>query len=351
MPLRSFAPRCLLIGLLALLATLPCTAADKVSDPRAYVQGLVAANDLDQPSFKPWKLRVSYTLHDALGKQVVSQGTVEETWAGLNQTHIVIDSPSYHTADAPKTANREAKLVEELLQTIVHPITALPVNGDVTVHADTRKFGITLDCQQIDNRIATTPSQTRVFPFATFCDDPRTHAPRVVMYGAETVLRNGLGLFRGVYVGLDVSIGYNGKDIISGHVESLRGVDLAAEAAATPAVPGAGPASVTPAFAPETGQHLEKGVAAGMIAHKEQPIYPEEAKIGHISGTVVVAAIIGKDGSIASLDVMASPDPSLSKAALKAVQSWKYRPYLLHGQPVEVDTIITVNFNMTGSML
>jgi protein TonB len=73
------------------------------------------------------------------------------------------------------------------------------------------------------------------------------------------------------------------------------------------------------------------------------PIYPAEARAKGIQGKVKLHAIIGKDGSVSQLEVI-SGKPILSKAAMDAVRQWRYRPTLLNGEAVEVDTTIDVNF-------
>jgi TonB family protein len=78
-----------------------------------------------------------------------------------------------------------------------------------------------------------------------------------------------------------------------------------------------------------------------------QPIYPLEAKKAGVQGAVVLAAVIGVDGSVQSLKTLHSPSPLLSDAAMDAVKQWKYQPYVLKGTPVEVDTTITVNFTLS----
>jgi protein TonB len=80
---------------------------------------------------------------------------------------------------------------------------------------------------------------------------------------------------------------------------------------------------------------------------KTTPVYPPIAKAAHVGGTVVLHAIIAKDGTIQSLSAVSGPD-MLKGAALDAVRQWKYKPYLLNGDPTEVDTTITVNFNLNG---
>lgn len=77
------------------------------------------------------------------------------------------------------------------------------------------------------------------------------------------------------------------------------------------------------------------------------PIYPEAAKFSRIAGHVVMSAIIAKDGTVRSVHVTEG-DSRLRAAAVEAVYRWRYRPYIVDGQPVEVATTITVDFNLNG---
>jgi len=80
-----------------------------------------------------------------------------------------------------------------------------------------------------------------------------------------------------------------------------------------------------------------------MLVHRVQPDYPEIARAMHLSGTVRLRALISTDGRVRELTVL-SGNPILARAAVAAVSEWRYRPTLLSGQPVEVETLITVNF-------
>jgi periplasmic protein TonB len=86
-------------------------------------------------------------------------------------------------------------------------------------------------------------------------------------------------------------------------------------------------------------------VQAALLVNKVQPVYPPLARQTRISGTVRLHAIIGKDGGVQQLEVI-SGHPLLVRAALDAVQQWRYRPTLLNGEPVEVDTTIDVIFSL-----
>ncbi|HUO34044.1 MAG TPA: energy transducer TonB [Candidatus Acidoferrum sp.] len=88
-------------------------------------------------------------------------------------------------------------------------------------------------------------------------------------------------------------------------------------------------------------------VQAASLVRQVMPIYPPIARTAHIQGTVVLHAIIAKDGSIEELQYVSGP-PLLMRSAMDAVRQWRYRPTLLNGEPVEVDTTISVVFTMGG---
>src|SRR6202034_2765713 len=82
--------------------------------------------------------------------------------------------------------------------------------------------------------------------------------------------------------------------------------------------------------------NISAGVAVGNLIQKTQPVYPPIAKAARVSGTVVLQATISKTGTIENLRVISGP-AMLQEAAMDAVKSWRYRPYLLNSDPVEVE--------------
>jgi protein TonB len=93
--------------------------------------------------------------------------------------------------------------------------------------------------------------------------------------------------------------------------------------------------------------NISAGVAVGMLIQKTQPVYPPIAKAARVSGTVVLQATISKSGQIEGLHVISGP-AMLQQAALDAVRSWRYKPYLLNNEPVEVETTVNVIFTLGG---
>ena len=102
-----------------------------------------------------------------------------------------------------------------------------------------------------------------------------------------------------------------------------------------------------PKLEPVKRIRVSQGVTRGMVIRKLEPAYPEIALGARITGVVLLKAIIGKDGDIKELQVV-SGHPMLIPAALDAVKQWRYRPYLLNGEPVEVETNITVTFQIAS---
>jgi protein TonB len=88
-------------------------------------------------------------------------------------------------------------------------------------------------------------------------------------------------------------------------------------------------------------------VAQANLIRQVTPVYPPIAKTAHISGTVLLHAIIGKDGTVQDLQYISGP-PLLMKSAMDAVRQWRYKPTLLNGEPVDVDTTISVVFTLGG---
>jgi TonB family protein len=105
------------------------------------------------------------------------------------------------------------------------------------------------------------------------------------------------------------------------------------------------PATMPRVAAPQRVR-VSAGVSTGLLMKKVNPEYPAEARRGRIQGTVLMHAIISKTGDITTLELV-SGHPMLAPAALEAVKQWKYKPYLLNGQAVEVDTEIQVNFTLS----
>lgn len=110
------------------------------------------------------------------------------------------------------------------------------------------------------------------------------------------------------------------------------------------AIVSAAPATM-PRIAVPPGVRISSGVAQKLIVRKVNPTYPREAREQGIQGTVLLQVKINKEGNVYNIELI-SGDPILAPAAFKAVQQWKYKPYLLNGIPTEVSTQVQINFTL-----
>jgi protein TonB len=100
-----------------------------------------------------------------------------------------------------------------------------------------------------------------------------------------------------------------------------------------------------PSPSPRKALNVSSGVMAGRLLVPIQPVYPSIARAAHLSGIVVVEAIISKAGMIESLRVVSGSE-MLRAAAIDAIRAARYQPFRLNGEPTEVQTTITVNFTL-----
>src|SRR5580704_3206417 len=107
---------------------------------------------------------------------------------------------------------------------------------------------------------------------------------------------------------------------------------------------GSGP---PPPPKPKGPQRIGGNVMMAMLIRQPMPVYPQIARPAHISGTVILHAIIGADGTVQNLEYISGP-PLLMHAAMDAVRQWRYKPTMLNGEPTAVDTTVSVVFTLGG---
>ncbi|MFL6305334.1 MAG: TonB family protein [Candidatus Sulfotelmatobacter sp.] len=134
--------------------------------------------------------------------------------------------------------------------------------------------------------------------------------------------------------------------------KALKGADAPAPSMIGMATPDATapPANLVPSASPSlrptlSTLHVSQGVSTGLLIKKVAPSYPSNALRMRVEGDVDLVATISKEGNISSIKVT-SGDPQLTKAAVDAVKQWKYKPYLLNGEPVEIQTQVTIKFKL-----
>jgi TonB family protein len=223
-----------------------------------------------------------------------------------------------------------------VVQEVVHPMPSEKDIGDSKPDLRRETIGkVPMDCimlaQEIKN-VAYAP--LGLFP--TYCFDRDKDSLRVSYdFGSQIIARNKLGTFQQRTVAVELVTLQNSITAITAHVDALQSAALE-------------DSGFVPSSDLEAVKRDQVSVAPGVMAGQKtggvNPHYPETSRRNRVAGPVILRARIGTDGHIHSLRVISTPAADLAIASLDAVRQWTYKPYLLNGEPVDVDTQITVNF-------
>lgn len=315
-------------------------------NPAALLALAARHNGLTGPHLKPWYIKATYQLYNTKGKPT-QKGTFEEWWDAPNKYKITFNRTNYHmqlVVNAKGTfisGNGATPYPEYLVRRIfVHPVSAKPPANVMKLHLNMEKFGkVHLDCiEEIPKGLRPTGFHTLTLAFPTYCVEPSIPMLRIYgSYGQSLTQFTGIGSLEGRYVPIRAVVFDSGRKYLTVHL--LKG-EIAAKW--PPSVFTAPPGAVSLPSAPSHLLHLTaKEIASSRISGKN-PIYPESAKENHQQGTVLLSVLIGEDGRIRSLIVTSAPAMSLADSALAAVKTWRYKPHLLNGHAVNVETSIHV---------
>ena len=303
-------------------------------------------NGLTSPEMKPWHLKASYATFDSQGN-IEAEGTIDEWWAqkhkarisfhsgGDTQTTYYTDAGSYQSGEV---ANHLGA-AEVARQDIVEPLPSpefLQTESFSVPPRDPR--GSKLLC--VVTKESTSDQRLPSSTGATYCFDSDKPILRLIAgaNGWEQTVRNKFVTYQGKYLPTDVKVAHGTRTSVTMHLDSLETIKTVDEATFTP-----------PADAVRQPQRvlISSGTATGMLATQVKPVYPPIAKAAHVQGEVVLDAAIGSNGHVQSLRVVSGP-PMLLQAATDTVEQWTYRPYILNGEQVEVETTVNVIFHLGG---
>ena len=303
-------------------------------------QAILDANSLQGEGKRPFHLRMSFAIFDLQGAPA-EQGTAEYWWAGPGSTLLQAATPSLGTVHSTAfgdakdaVAARSLFLIGELLAAVHSPGADLELVGSQLASESRKVNSVKLQCMHTAGTVRYADQSSDV------CADT-SGTIRLITYFDAQITRNRSALFGDERTALDITIAFGGRKSITGHVEQLQSIDPKNSPFALEKRPASAEQN------PFTGG--ARGVIAGTKISGPRPRYPETARERRISGRVVLLAEISKEGTIAHLWPLASPDPLLTQAAMDAASQWVYRPWLLNGEPTVAYTTIASDFNLTMS--
>ncbi len=303
-------------------------------------------NSIDDPQLKPWHLKLSFQLFDAKGKPA-EQGAIEEWWAASSLHKTVYTSPSFTSTEIQtkdgfyriKGSPSAPSLLELVLKQVMHPMPSKQEIDESKPDLRTETFAkIPMDCIMLAQEIKTVPyPPLGLFP--TYCFDHGKDSLRISYdFGSQLIARNKMGEFQGRQVVIDQTASLDSVTAITAHVEMLSSMPLNDSIFVT---------SEDLEKVDPNPVRVASGVVQGLRLSNVAPVYPAQSKANHTTGSVILHARLGRDGRIHGLKIVSTPDADLAIASLSAVRQWTYKSFLLNGKPVEIETQITVNFNMS----
>jgi Gram-negative bacterial TonB protein C-terminal len=328
----------------ACFVVLVSAAGAQVESPASRLEAASALTSLEGVDQPAWHLKLNVMVFDSEGKNP-SEGAIEVwhrnsdersvyTFADASRTTLKHDGKTFVSATGPSIPFE----AEQILTQIVHPgPEPVDVSGAVP---ELRKFKfgkVELSCVMLTQPIRGAGS-VPLWLFPTYCIDANGLIRFTYNFGGQAATLNLVGIFLQRHVATEADIRQGEVNVASAKVVTL--------ATYTPKPNEFVPATDMVEVGPTA--RVPASVISGHRIGFVEPVYPDAAKIRHASGTVLLHAIIGRDGHIRLLRPTNAADADFVISAIAAVQRWTYRPYLLNGEPTEVDTTITVNFVLNG---
>ncbi|HEY2858880.1 MAG TPA: energy transducer TonB [Terracidiphilus sp.] len=296
------------------------------SDPKELLLLAAKSNNLTTDDLKPWHVKATFAAFDDQGKPT-DQGTYEEFWAAPNKFKRTYSTSSFTRSEFGsnqgllRAGSGDLNLNLVLAaQELTKPLPDENLEAGSYSVKETQVGAATFNCVHHD------PGGPN------YCLGTQQAILRVSVIGPDQIVRNRVLAFQNHFVPGDLKIIRSGQTLLTFHVDSIESLPTVDDADFAPS-----------ADAVHVPVNISGAVAQGMILYAQAPKYPPVAKANHVTGTVVLQGIIGKDGHVKNLKVV-SGHADLQMAAIDAVRFWRYKPYLLNGEPVEVMTTINVVF-------
>ncbi len=313
------------------------------TDPKELLELGRKVNGLTGPDVQPWHLKATFEIFDDDSKSK-DKGTFEEWWVSDKQYKRSYQSADFSQVEwgtengtlrsgNPKWPNGPVAVIRRQF------IQPLPAEAEMSYSqpepSERIVSGTKLRCVAMISRVPP-PANAPPPVVPSYCFTVEKPVLRTASTFSQIVF-NRILLFNGRYVGGDIDVTMRGKEYLKLHLDLLESLKQTSVDFQPP------PDAIAP---PPRRISVSGGVAAGNIVTKVQPDYPAGALANRIQGTVVLQALISKTGHITELHVLSGPT-ELQGVAIDAVRQWIYKPYLLNGDPVEVQTTINVVFSLS----
>jgi TonB family protein len=325
-----------------LTASAPASIFSMPADPAAILDVASRVNGLSGDKISPWHIKATYQKFNPSGK-LLSPGIYEEFWfsdksykraftsATFAQTDYATERGIYRSGsqDWPGRSETEVRMY----------LTA-PIPATLDLH----HFQLKMESLSVGTGhlqcVTLISNKDKVYPDrSSYCFEQSRPMLRLAVSpeGLTQNLYDGVVEFQRHFVARDIRVTYRNQPVLIIHVDEIGGLSESGRAEVTPS---------PDATALLTGHIVvPEGTMSPLVS--AFPVYPDNAKRMHVEGAVIIRIILGKDGVVTSADAISGPD-ELRKAAVDAVRKWVFRPFLVLGDPTEVETSVKIIFQMGG---
>jgi hypothetical protein len=316
-------------------------------DPAAMLAMGSRANGLDGPGIEPWHIKASYQTFDSDGDPDKS-GTYEEFWISARKYKRIYTSTDFNQTD---TANERGLFrsgsqdwpgfLERMVRDdLIQPVPE-NVDGFALGKSNRSAKKLRLQCITLGSKQGNLPLHVMGFADADayphYCFEQTRPVLRLSSHGGGLydAMYNDLVLFQGHYIARDVEITFLGKRRLTIHVEIVDGLNTVDVSDFTESPDAVGPMRGV-ITAP-------KGMMMELRLKWVPPVLTDLDRQNHVHGMVVVKATIDKSGNVIAVEGVSGPS-TLQKAATDCVRQWKFRPFILLGEPVDVEDDFNFEF-------
>jgi TonB family protein len=322
-------------------ATAPDNAAPAAampSEPKELMLLAAKTNGLTGDDVKPWHLKASWKMLDKKGS-ITDQGSYEEFYVRPTKFKRIFAGKAftqteYGTEKGIMVSGSKDPLQDPLVQ--IHNEFADPMMRPDSIQRTSFK----LKQREVGNMMfdCLTPITTAEVPYeVTWCLDTGKSILRISAppQGAQ-IVHNSIVRFQGRYIAKELQFVYQSNTILIANLDSIE-LLTSLDETLFQAPPDATPMRLD--------VNVSGAMMSGLLLKSVPPAYSRNARNFGITGTVVLQATISKEGHIEDLYVISGPR-ELQQAAMDSVKQWVYKPYLIDGEPVEVQTQINISFAM-----
>lgn len=342
----------LVILLPALSQTPANTGMAQPKDPKEILTAAARFYDFASPELKPWHLKVRYQFYDLKGNPA-EQGTWEYWWASpkvhrSSWTRTSAEHTEWSTAEGVyyrKDAGNPLRYFERTIEASFF----FPLPESKVADSSGSKLELKmLPAQKPDLACVLTTQQSlhdgKLQPLGwgephSYCFDPATLALRMTSSNHLITQFEEEIKTQGRYLARQVVVSEDKQKLFTAAVETIDVIN--AEEAMLKAPADAIPQQQTLSLIPEH----QSCMTLGSTLKSAAPTYPLAAQAAHQQGVVILGAIMGTDGKIHDVDVLASPYPNLTESARETMKQWEFKPCLVNGMAVEVGTIGRITYS------